>query len=403
MQRVLQVYLVAVLVLAAGGGALGFTPRVILCVPRLCSFRCWCLLSLCPRWALPTADEFAISRLRRAGLFIKHAGIWARLGRVRAVVFDKTGTLTMDTPELHNTQALAGLDGPSRVALFALVRDNLHPVARCLRAALLGDEASWRALRDGERRFGPLAEAVGQGVSIVDDQGHRWSLGRHDWLAGDAPAEQPKACCCGCGGKKKEARDNAMGPAGASFRVDGRLLAAFEFSDDVRDDAVETVRWLRERGLGVAILSGDAPERVQRVAEALGVPGEAARGACTPADKAAWIDANAPGAALMIGDGANDSLAFSRAICRGTPVVDRNVLESASDFFFFGRSLKCLSLLLETAARRRRTIRRIFTLAVVYNAVAVGLCLAGLMNPLLAAVLMPISSIASLGIAVLGR
>ena len=104
----------------------------------------------------------------------------------------------------------------------------------------------------------------------------------------------------------------------------------------------------------------------------------------------------------MIGDGANDSLAFKRAVCRGTPVLDRCILEEEADFFFFGRSLRGLGELFQTADRRRRTVYAIFGTAVAYNTIAVGLCLAGLMHPLMAAVLMPLSSIATLGITWLG-
>jgi Cu2+-exporting ATPase len=103
----------------------------------------------------------------------------------------------------------------------------------------------------------------------------------------------------------------------------------------------------------------------------------------------------------MIGDGANDRLAFKHAICGGTPVAKQGILESASDFFFFGGSLRSLPELFNTAQRRRLTVATIFTTAVVYNVAAVSICLAGWMHPLLAAVLMPSSSLATLGIAYL--
>ncbi len=104
----------------------------------------------------------------------------------------------------------------------------------------------------------------------------------------------------------------------------------------------------------------------------------------------------------MIGDGANDSLAFDAAICRGTPVVDKSILEASADFFFFGRSLRGLPQLFDTALRRHRTVQTIFGTAVAYNLIVVALSLAGMMHPLLAAVLMPLSSIATLAIAWMG-
>ncbi|MGB0259718.1 MAG: hypothetical protein ACPGES_13795, partial [Coraliomargarita sp.] len=96
------------------------------------------------------------------------------------------------------------------------------------------------------------------------------------------------------------------------------------------------------------------------------------------------------------------SLAFDQAVCRGTPVVDRSILEATADFFFFGRSLRSLPALFHTAKRRRLTVRSVFVAAVAYNLAAVSLCLAGMMHPLLAAILMPLSSIATLIIAWIG-
>ncbi|MGE9293270.1 MAG: HAD family hydrolase, partial [Puniceicoccales bacterium] len=152
------------------------------------------------------------------------------------------------------------------------------------------------------------------------------------------------------------------------------------------------------KGMRIAILSGDAQERVDSMAQQLGLDPTQAKARCTPEEKAAWMESNAPHSALMIGDGANDCLAFEKAICRGTPVVDRSLLESSSDFFFFGRSLRSLPLLFQVASARKKTVQAVFALAVAYNLGAVALCLSGAMHPLLAAILMPLSSIATLAV-----
>ena len=104
----------------------------------------------------------------------------------------------------------------------------------------------------------------------------------------------------------------------------------------------------------------------------------------------------------MLGDGANDSLAFESAHCRGTPVVHRGVLESKADFYYLGRGIGGIRRLLEINRTRARTQRAILVFAVTYNIVAVGLAMAGHMSPLLAAVLMPASSLLTLGIVGVG-
>lgn len=375
LQTILKYYIAVVIAVALLGGMgwLATTGDLLKSAQVLISVlivSCPCALGV----ALPMCDEFATARLRRAGLFVKNAQIWERLRRVRQVVFDKTGTLTMDVPRLDNPEAVRQLDPLAAQALHQLIEQNPHPIARALREALL---ASHPELGQ-QTQNGPVKESVGKGVSWIDSGGNQWTLGKPGW-------------------------QNRMQAHGHSLLCqNGLLIAAFNFSEDVRDDARSMIADLRRRKLSTAILSGDASARVNRIVNQLGLDPARVRSACSPVDKAAWIAEYAHGQALMIGDGANDSLAFDAAICRGTPVVDKSILEASADFFFFGRSLRCLPQLFQTAQRRRTTVAMVFAAAVTYNLVAVSLCLAGMMHPLLAAILMPLSSIATLAIAWIG-
>jgi len=220
-----------------------------------------------------------------------------------------------------------------------------------------------------------VEESIGHGVLWVDGGGNEWSLGKSGWK-NTTPSDAQTLLC-----------------------QNGFMVAEFNFLEDVRDDAKASITYFRHQNMDTAILSGDALERVAEIAAQLGLDTSQARAACTPSDKANWIQTHAQGQALMIGDGANDSLAFDAAICRGTPVVDKSILEASADFFFFGRSLRCLPELFQTVRRRRQTVAVIFATAITYNLAAVTLCLAGLMHPLLAAIVMPLSSIATLAIA----
>ena len=101
---------------------------------------------------------------------------------------------------------------------------------------------------------------------------------------------------------------------------------------------------------------------------------------------------------LMLGDGANDSLAFDAAFARGTPVIHRGVLAGKADFYYLGRGIAGIRRLFEVNAARRRTQSWLLVFSVAYNLVAVGLAAAGHMSPLLAAILMPVSSLITLAI-----
>jgi P-type Cu2+ transporter len=100
----------------------------------------------------------------------------------------------------------------------------------------------------------------------------------------------------------------------------------------------------------------------------------------------------------MIGDGANDSLAFNASLCTGTPAIDRGLLERKADFYFLGRGLRGIRTVIEIARRKQRADRQVLSFAISYNAIAVALCIAGKMTPLLAAILMPLSGLVTIGL-----
>jgi Cu2+-exporting ATPase len=100
----------------------------------------------------------------------------------------------------------------------------------------------------------------------------------------------------------------------------------------------------------------------------------------------------------MIGDGANDSLAFNVSLCTGTPAIDRGLLERKADFYFLGRGLRGIRALIGLARRKQRADRAVLSFAITYNAVAVGLAILGQMTPLIAAIIMPLSGLVTIGL-----
>lgn len=320
---------------------------------------CPCAVGL----AFPLADEMATVALRRRGVFVRADDLWNRLHRVHKVVFDKTGTLTLETPVLQNPEALHALTGEERAALHALVRDNPHPISQCLLENLLArGEPAASFVFDFS-----LHETVGQGVELGP-----WSLGRAGW------------------------RTAADGTGETVFARDGKALAHFRFADTVRPGAPDEIASLRRLGFATYVLSGDRREKVAGLAAGLGLPADHAVGELTPQQKAQWLSDHGAGDALMLGDGANDSLAFDRALCRGTPVIHRGVLEQKADFYYLGRGIGGLRALFAVNDVRRRTQLLIAIFSIAYNTLAVGLAVAGDMNPLVAAVVMPLNSILTL-------
>ena len=383
LERVIRGYLVGILGLALAAGAAwaaatGDGPRALAVAIAVLVVSCPCGLGL----ALPLADETATVAARRWGVFVRENDLWARLGRVRKVIFDKTGTLTLEVPALANPEALAAVAGEDRRALLALVRDNLHPVSQCLLEELLA------AGEPGEPVAGALREEIGWGVSLGTPAA-RWTLGRPGWR-GSAAA--------GC----HLIDDKPSGTAETEYCRDGVVLACFRFQETVRPDAPVEIDALRAAGREVFLLSGDRQAKVAALAAELGLPPEHAVGEAPPEAKGGWVRGLDRRDTLMLGDGANDSLAFESAFCRGTPVVHRGVLEQKADFYYLGHGIGGLRRLFAIDRARARTQRWILGFALAYNLAAVGFAAAAAVNPLVAAVLMPASALVSLAIVGLG-
>lgn len=305
--------------------------------------------------AAPMAHELAAARLRRRGLFVRSADLFDRALRVRRVVLDKTGTLTTGAPTLREPSTLDALDASAARTLATLAAASSHPKARAVREAL---EA--RGVRpDPEAR---PEEVLGHGMQLGGAR-----LGAPAWVG-------------------VEGGDLAF--------ADGTTTLELPIGETVRPDVAAELTRLRDMGLGLTILSGDRPDRVSAVAGPLGI--SEAFGDQRPEAKAAWIEAHDPEHTLFLGDGLNDAPAADAAGVSGCAALDRPFMAARTDFFVTGAGLAPLQDLLLTARELRHTLRVVYVFALTYNLGAIAVAAAGLMAPWLAAVVMPISSLATL-------
>jgi Cu2+-exporting ATPase len=405
LERIVRGYLIGIFAIAllAGIGwwlASGSLQHTWAVVTAILVVSCPCAIGL----AFPLADEMASVALRRRGVYVREDDLWAKLAKVRTIIFDKTGTLTLETPELTTPEALEALSAQERAILLALVRGNAHPVSQALLAELLGRrqlcvEAAQEALPTGAPDGATIREQVGQGVELLTQHPASacWRLGKRPFAlepAGHALSDEAGRLRAGSAGENE---------AGAvHFTMNGRVLAVFRFEDRPRADARAELGLLRERGFDVHILSGDHPGKVARLGAELGLPADCLHAGKSPEEKLEWMKSHDHQDTLMLGDGANDSLAFDRAYCRGTPVIHRGLLERKADFYYLGRGIGGIRALFECNRIRLLTQGVIAAFSIVYNLLAVGLAVAGLMNPLVAAVMMPLNSLLSLVIVTLG-
>jgi Cu2+-exporting ATPase len=154
-------------------------------------------------------------------------------------------------------------------------------------------------------------------------------------------------------------------------------LATFELQEELRPEAAQVMAQLQSLGVAVEVLSGDAPEAVARVAQALGMSKH--QGGCTPQGKLQHLrELQQRGHKVaMVGDGLNDGPVLagadaSFALGQAVPLA-----QSKSDFVLMGTQLTAL---VETLARSRQTLRIVkqnLAWAALYNAACVPLALLG--------------------------
>ncbi|NOK02876.1 MULTISPECIES: heavy metal translocating P-type ATPase [Myxococcus] len=401
--RVSRRWVVTVLFVSALGLALWWPAgpdKALEVAVALLVVTCPCAIGI----ATPLAYELVQARLRRGGFFIRSTDLLDRLPRVRKVLFDKTGTLTLGRLELVDRAAVAGLTPASRDIAFDLVSRSNHPASRCLAAALAREGARFNS----EAR---VSELAGHGLEL-NREGVRWRLGRADWateaLAVDTgqPDGEPTDGASRAWGSPASRHSRPSGrvevllsgsglAAGPVLTRDGVPVAFFQLRESVRPDARREVQALQGEGREVWLISGDSQGRVNDMAAALGIPTQRTLSGQRPEDKAEAVAKLDAADTLYLGDGVNDSLAFERALCAGTPAIDRPVMPGKSDFFLLGEGLGAIREALRLSARLRQVVRRLLALAVGYNVVAVAVCLAGWMTPLRAAVAMPATSLAT--------
>jgi Cu2+-exporting ATPase len=277
------------------------------------------------------------------------------------VVFDKTGTLTLGKAQLIDDKEISDTD---LAAAAALAATSKHPYSLAL-------------VKAAEVRLGAVTPATGieetpgEGLMRATPQGEE-RLGSAAWCGVDSE-----------GGEGAE----------VWYRHGKAAPVRFRFADAMRGDAPEIIAALKQRGLAVALLSGDRTGVVEGMAQKAGIDNWHAE--LKPADKIAWLEARTKEGhkVLMVGDGLNDAPALAAAHASISPATAADISQRAADFVFQGQKLFPVVEAIDTGQRTRSMALQNFGVAGVYNIICVPLAMAGFVTPLIAAIVMSSSSI----------
>ena len=327
---------------------------------------CPCALGL----ATPLAVMVGTGRGSQLGIILKGGEMLEDTRELDTVVFDKTGTVTEARMEVIEVVAPGG-DSEELLALAASVEARSeHPIGRAIAAAA----DNGQSVSGFENRPGAGAIGTVNGVEV--------QVGKRDLF--DQVPEAVEAAA---------AEVEAMGRVAVLAGRGSVAEAVITVDDRLRDSAPAAVAALKSLGLDTVLLTGDHPRRAQAAGDELGidrvVPGVGPDG---KAAEIARLQAEGRRVA-MVGDGINDAPALSQADIGVAMGTGTDVAAEAADLTIMTSDLRAVADAIALSRRTMNTIRGNLFWAFVYNAAAIPLAAAGVLEPMYAAAAMVASSL----------
>lgn len=343
---------------------------------------CPCALGL----ATPLTMAVALGRAARRDILIKSASALERAASVGSLILDKTGTITTGQMRVLDWQGDAGL----KPWVARLEADSSHPVA-CALANDLTDEKPAQTIGfdqithhcDGIEGDLPIGRLCVGSAALLRRQEIAMPS---EWAARARQAEQ-------------------AGHTPVFVALSGHIAALCRVGDALHPDAARSIKLAAHLGWQTEIVSGDRPAIARRIGASVGLKTRHIHGDVTPEDKLALVRAAQQAAGpnmtvVMVGDGVNDAAALAAADLGIAVSGGAEASLAAADIYFARPGLASLIEFFTLSRQTMRTVKRNLALSLGYNSVAIALAAAGLITPLVAAVLMPISSALVLALAV---
>ncbi|KHT52833.1 ATPase P [Alteromonas marina] len=344
---------------------------------------CPCALGL----ATPSALTCAMAKLNKQGILLKRADALEQITDIDTIALDKTGTLTQGKFTISNAWYADGVDSDSALSIArALESRSEHPIAKAFSHnkafsanKALGDSNVHSTDNDTSR---PTIHNV---VNFTVTPGGGISGEINDTLFSMGSAQ-----FCVHESQQKLLKDYPS--ANVFLTVKGRIMAAFEVSDTLREDTQETLNILAKSHT-LAVLSGDTQQNVDALTASL--PISTAKGGLTPEQKYDAVQAMQQSGAkvMMMGDGINDAPVLASADVAIAVGNATDVAKTAADVILLGDQLLSVPELIKTAHQVKQKIRQNIGWSVGYNVLILPFAVSGLLSPWMAVVGMSLSSI----------
>jgi Cu+-exporting ATPase len=328
------------------------------------------LMVACP-CALALAAPFTFGNMVRVfgrnGFYLKNADVIERLAAIDAIVFDKTGTVTSGASDVKFTGYLTNEE---LGWIQALTNSSTHPLSQ-----LVAKSISF----ESQEPINDFFEIPSKGIQAIVAN-HLIKLGAASFAGFEG--EQSS--------KSK-----------VYVSIDGMVRGHFNIETSIRSGVQALINKLSGK-IPMFLLSGDHGSEEERM-QVIFPSDTKLHFNQTPLDKLQFVSNLQQNGfrVMMVGDGLNDSGALKQSDVGVAVTDDAGVFTPASDGILKGEELQHLSQFMKLSKSAVTILKIAFGISFFYNTIALGFAVSGHLSPLIAAVLMPISSVSVVGFSTL--
>ena len=357
-----------------GWWLMGDFPQALMAFIAVLIIACPCALGI----ATPAALMVGVGKGAEAGILIRGAEVLERAQKLTTVVFDKTGTLTRGEPNVTDIITLAKQSEEDVLRAAAAVEvGSEHPLG----------EAIVRAAKNRELELPKVEE-----FEAIAGHGIRGSIGGRIALLGNRRLFEREGINIKIA-EESMVKLEAQGKTAMLVGLDGVLAGIVAVADTLKPEAKDAIAALLKENVEVIMLTGDNHRTAEAVAQELGIKRVIAE--VLPSDKAKIIqDLQKQGKVVaMVGDGVNDAPALAVAEIGIALGSGSDVAKETGGIVLIKNDVRDVVASIRLSRATMRKIKQNLFWAFIYNSIGVPIAAFGLLNPIIAAAAMALSSL----------